>query len=193
MDQFVAIAWLSRFFGVTPDTILFFIAVFVVGCNLVAKIIPETSTGFWGQARKIASVLGLYVSSRITAQTSVMDVAKATLREIPKVEKAALKDKIGELIQDDLAPLVERGPGGKFRSIRASREFGFISLQLLTAMFLVLAILGGLIFSLAGCTTLKEEANCANAGKVRIAAAATIRAIDRACPIPSASPAAAPS
>lgn len=52
------------------------------------------------------------------------------------------------------------------------------TLTLVTGALLLLYV--GL---LTGCATTRAMVNCENAGKVRAAAQASIRAIDRACPI----------
>lgn len=47
--------------------------------QLIARLIPEDSTGWKRVARQIAKVIGLYASNRITAGITATDVVKAAV------------------------------------------------------------------------------------------------------------------
>jgi hypothetical protein len=75
MDQILQ--YLAGVLGVSPATFLLILGVVVSVCNLVGKLIPDDATGYLAIIRKIAKVLGLYVSTRITSDVTVNDAARA--------------------------------------------------------------------------------------------------------------------
>ena len=75
-----------------PSTLLFWLLVINQGSRVAARRIPDNATGFWGFMRQTFAVLGTEVDSKLTADTTVKDVAKAALETPPipeKVEAAA--------------------------------------------------------------------------------------------------------
>lgn len=74
MDQLIDS--IARELGLTGVTLLVILLVVSKGCNLVARLIPDNATGWKGVVRKIAAVVGVYVSSRIASGVSTADVAK---------------------------------------------------------------------------------------------------------------------
>jgi len=65
--------------------------------QLVARLIPDDSTGWKGTVRSIASVVGLYASSRVTKGITVRDVVK----EVAKVEKIPeVAERVDERVEE---------------------------------------------------------------------------------------------
>jgi hypothetical protein len=89
---------------VPQGTLLLFLFLLVKGANVTARLIPDDATGWQGTVRKIAALIGLYVSSRVTSGVTVTDAAKAAIGAAPAEVKAALEAKAGELrVNGDLA------------------------------------------------------------------------------------------
>jgi hypothetical protein len=81
-------AWLN----VEPATVLLILAVVGTVCNLTSRIIPDTATGWLGQVRNIARVVGLHVPNRVLPRTTVDELAvdavvAATQARVPKPVK----------------------------------------------------------------------------------------------------------
>lgn len=74
MDQILN--YLAGVLGVDQPTFLLILGVIIAVSNLIGKLIPDDQTGALGVVRKVAKVLGLYVSSRVTKGVSVTDTAK---------------------------------------------------------------------------------------------------------------------
>jgi hypothetical protein len=68
---------LATLFGVDPSTFLLIVGLVVCVCNLAGRYIPDDATGTLGVVRKIAKVLGLYLSNRVSSGVSVNDTARA--------------------------------------------------------------------------------------------------------------------
>lgn len=67
-------AWLK----LDPATVLFLFLVIKTGANVASRLIPDTSTGWLGYARKLASIIGIDVSKRVAPGVTVNEVAKVT-------------------------------------------------------------------------------------------------------------------
>lgn len=78
-------------FGLSSAHVLVLLVVLSLVCNVLGRLIPDDATGFLGVLRRIAKVLGLYVSNRIGADgVSVNSVTKA-------VVESALPDRVAEI------------------------------------------------------------------------------------------------
>lgn len=77
---------LSGVLGLTPEGVVLFLVVMSAVANLVSRIIPDDATGWKAVIRKIASVVGLYVSNRVTAGVSTADVSLAAVKT-PSIAK----------------------------------------------------------------------------------------------------------
>lgn len=74
MDYFLN--YLAGALGVDPPTFLLILGVVVAVSNLIGRVIPDDATGVLGLVRKVAKVLGLYLSNRVTGGVSVNDTAR---------------------------------------------------------------------------------------------------------------------
>lgn len=82
MDQILN--YLAGALGVDSTTFLLILAVVVAVCNLVGRLIPDDATGALGVFRKVAKVVGLYVSNRVTDGVSVNDTARVVAGVAPQ-------------------------------------------------------------------------------------------------------------
>lgn len=73
------VSLLASLFGVEDATLLALLPLVILVSQLVARLIPNDATGVAALVRKLASVVGLYASSRVTKGVSVTDVAAASL------------------------------------------------------------------------------------------------------------------
>jgi hypothetical protein len=74
---------------IDPASLLLYLGALVTIANVVARLIPNDATGALGVIRKVAAVIGVYVSSRVTSGTSVNDVAAATIATSAPIAAAA--------------------------------------------------------------------------------------------------------
>lgn len=91
MDISTLAAQIGAVFGLQPSTLLLFIMIITSAANVGARLIPNDATGALGVLRQICSIIGLYVSSRVSSGVSVNDVAAAALKTPPipaKVEES---------------------------------------------------------------------------------------------------------
>lgn len=79
--------------GVAPTQLLFYLAVFTTGCNVVSRLIPDDATGWLGQVQRVTKVLGVHVSNRVTEGVKTSDVIK-------EVVGATVRQEASERIQD---------------------------------------------------------------------------------------------
>ena len=75
--------------GIAPSSLLFWITVIVTAANALARRIPDDATGVLGAVRTVAGIIGVKVESRLTADATVADVAKAALKTPPITQKVA--------------------------------------------------------------------------------------------------------
>lgn len=75
-------------FGIAPSSLLFYLAIVTTLANVTARLIPNDAVGWRGTVRTLASVLGVYVSSRVSRGVTVNDVAAAALTTPPIDRKA---------------------------------------------------------------------------------------------------------
>ncbi len=83
---------IANLFGVKASTLLLFIMIIGTAANAGARLIPDNAVGFWGAVRKVCSIIGVYIPSRVSPGVTVNDVAAAALKTPPipqKVEAAA--------------------------------------------------------------------------------------------------------
>jgi hypothetical protein len=85
MDISTLATQIGAVFGLQPSTLLLFIM--ISAANVGARLIPNDATGALGVLRQICSIIGLYVSSRVSSGVSVNDVAAAALKTPPIPEK----------------------------------------------------------------------------------------------------------
>lgn len=85
MDLSSLMTALGQQFGIQPSTMVFYLFLLNRAADIIARLIPDNSTGWLAVVRKVAAVIGTHVSSRIAPGVSVNDVATATLT--PAVEK----------------------------------------------------------------------------------------------------------
>lgn len=82
----------AQMIGVAPSTMLMLVLIVMQIANVTARLIPNTATGTLGTIRQIASIVGVYVSSRVQPGVTIEDVAKAAAKTptiAAKVEKAS--------------------------------------------------------------------------------------------------------
>lgn len=69
------ITQLGQAFGLTDTHLLVALLVLSILFNVLGRLIPDDATGVLGVVRKISKILGLYVSNRLSSQTTVNEVA----------------------------------------------------------------------------------------------------------------------
>lgn len=121
---------IAAYFNVDPATILMLVGAICTIANVLSRVIPDDAIGFWGVVRKIASILGVYVSNRVSTGITTNDVIKKVVGgEVGRVANQAILEAasdaeslIPEVVQDggDLVipafpGFQPRGPDGKFR------------------------------------------------------------------------------
>lgn len=70
---------IAQWLGIEPATLLLLLGMLVSAANITSRLIPDDTPGWLGIVRKVAKVIGLYVSPRITSGVSLADVAKASV------------------------------------------------------------------------------------------------------------------
>lgn len=68
--------YLAGVLGVDTPTFLLILGVVIAVSNLIGRLIPDDATGPLGFVRKVAKVLGLYLSNRVSGSISVNDTAR---------------------------------------------------------------------------------------------------------------------
>ena len=89
MDQIFN--FLPNLLGLDPQAFTFYLVVLVTVSNVVAKLIPESQTGWLGGVRQICAFIGVNLANRITPNVTSKDISKAVAAGIPdeKVKEAA--------------------------------------------------------------------------------------------------------
>jgi hypothetical protein len=85
MDYFIN--QIAAWAGINPMLIPFILAFVVAAANLIGRLIPDDATGFLGVIRKIAKVVGLYLSNRISSGVSVNAVTRASAETLDLVDQ----------------------------------------------------------------------------------------------------------
>lgn len=67
----------AKALGVAPTTLVLALGLIHVGAKFAARMIPDNKTGVLGTIRKVAGVIGVEPSSRISGGVSIKDVAQA--------------------------------------------------------------------------------------------------------------------
>lgn len=88
---------IAKLLGLQPSTMILLLFIITQAANLTARAIPEDATGWKGTLRKVCSVVGLYMSSRITPNLTVNDVAKAAAK-VPPIPEIAAGEKDGAAV-----------------------------------------------------------------------------------------------
>lgn len=86
---------IGALFGVQPSTLLLYIGLITFAANTTARMIPSDATGWLKTVRQVCSVIGAYVSSRVTSGVTIEDVAKAAAATPPipaKIEATKVAD-----------------------------------------------------------------------------------------------------
>lgn len=156
--MFDPITLIAGWLGIDPAILLATIPIVVLIANFLSRAIPDDSTGVLGVIHKIAKVLGLYLSNRISSGVSINSVVK---EQVPAIEqtaanasaKAANANAKANLAASEVDSLKktfnelpakqERDGAGKFKP-----KNGFIDLSLI--WFLIPLVVLGIM--LAGCT-----------------------------------------
>jgi hypothetical protein len=89
MDPFTLIPMVADQLGIPPSSLVFYLFVLSGLANVTARLIPDDATGWKATVRKVASIVGVYVSSRVTSGVTVNDVAKAALETPPIPQRVA--------------------------------------------------------------------------------------------------------
>lgn len=76
---------IARFLNLEPATVIFLIGVICTIANVLSRVIPDDAVGFWGVVRKVSSILGVYVSNRISKGVSTNDVVKSVVEAAPEI------------------------------------------------------------------------------------------------------------
>ena len=90
--------FLPGLLGLDPGTFALLVGVLVTIANVIAKLIPESSTGWLGVVRKVCGFLGVALATRITPNVTSKDISKAVAAGIPdstiKQSAAQLEDAV---------------------------------------------------------------------------------------------------
>lgn len=70
---------LAKIFDIDPASLIFWLGFLTFIANTTARLIPQDATGWQGNVRKAAAIIGVYVPSRVSHGVSVTDVAKAVV------------------------------------------------------------------------------------------------------------------
>jgi hypothetical protein len=81
---------LAKLLGIPPSTMILLLMIITTAANVGARVIPDDAKGWKGALRKVCALIGLYVSSRVTADKTVAEVARAALKAqpIPQIVEA---------------------------------------------------------------------------------------------------------
>ncbi len=88
-DLSTLIPTIAEHLHIAPSQLLFYLFVLNIAGRAIARRIPDDATGFWGFVRQSAAIFGVEIASRVTGNTTVADVAKASLATPPIPEKVA--------------------------------------------------------------------------------------------------------
>lgn len=88
MDISNIAAQIGQIFGLQPSTLVLLLFLVTTAANVGARLIPNDATGALGVLRKVCSIVGVYVSSRVTSGVTVNDVASAAATTPPIDTKA---------------------------------------------------------------------------------------------------------
>lgn len=136
------LTYLAVALGINPALLAVAIPIAIVLFNLLGRAIPDDAVGFLGLVRRVAKVLGLYLSNRVASGVSVNNVAKvaAGLKDVDEVAGLiGSKLDVGEPVTQGIAGIT-RGPGGQFTKTQSP-------------WFVTLILFGliAMLFSLGGC------------------------------------------
>jgi hypothetical protein len=100
---------IAGWLNIEPATLLLYMMLICTAANIVSRVIPDDVGGFWGQVRRICTIIGAYTPNRVTRGISVNDVARSIVAPaIDEVIEAASDP-------DSLIPEVERSSTGGYR------------------------------------------------------------------------------
>lgn len=136
MNDFDPLTMAANALGLDPLFVAGMVPFIILAGNLIGRAIPDDATGVPGVIRKVAKVVGLYLSNRVSTGISTNSVIKVAAGIKPLEDVPALAEKISdpvghvtaalepmvEGIEKTVGPLfpgVSRGPDGKFISTKA--------------------------------------------------------------------------
>lgn len=129
MDQFDPLTAIAHALGIDPLFLAGLVPFAILFFNLLGRAIPDDAVGVLGFIRKVAKVLGLYLSNRVSSGVSINKVVQVAAGIKPIDEVPALAEKLAdaeppalELTPEQqikpLFPGVARGADGKFVSLK---------------------------------------------------------------------------
>lgn len=68
---------IAGWLNIQPSTLLLYLIILSTGANVISRIIPDDVTGFWGQVRRVCTIIGAYTPNRVTRGITVNDVARS--------------------------------------------------------------------------------------------------------------------
>ena len=80
---------LANLLGLQPSTLVLLILIITTAARAIGRIIPDDATGAMAVLRRICSVIGVDVSSRITSGVSMADISRAAYKTPPIPAKVA--------------------------------------------------------------------------------------------------------
>lgn len=91
MNDFDPLTTVAQALGLDPLFVAGLVPFIILGSNLIGRAIPDDAAGWQGIVRKIAKVLGLYLSNRVSSGISVNKVVQvaAGVRNIEEVPALA--------------------------------------------------------------------------------------------------------
>lgn len=76
---------IAAWFNIEPATALLFWAFFIMLCNGISRMIPDTETGWLGVVRNITRVIGVHIPNRVARRTTAAAIAEDAI--IGQVER----------------------------------------------------------------------------------------------------------
>lgn len=93
---------IAQWFNVDPATVVFWLGVICMACNVAGRLIPDDATGALGVARVVCKFIGAHVQNRVTTGVKTSDV----IRDIAQSQlEAELRRRMGTDVIPESEPL----------------------------------------------------------------------------------------
>lgn len=104
MDPYnLAVWWIAGKLGLSPGALAIVLGAVIVICNLIAKKIPDTATGWLGKVRTVAGWIGLHIRNNtgtppieLTKGVVIPTAPETSQRQAPAVTIGELSDAVAE-------------------------------------------------------------------------------------------------
>ena len=75
----LALAYIATQTGIAPATLVLWLGLLVSAANVTSRLIPDDAVGWLGVMRKIAKIIGMYVSNRVTSGVTANDILRGAI------------------------------------------------------------------------------------------------------------------